>query len=232
MTDRIGLRIRLVVVIGHRAHHCVGRHRQVALAVLRHHAGDLFLVFLCIYLGADDRVHHLLRPLRLLRHGVLIHAHHAAGMVFPDVAGESQHPAAGLQLAKRVEWLGHDKGVDLFRRQRRRHIRRRHDHQIHLICRQRVFLVLDHRLESGLAQRNLQHDIVHRVPIGHRHLFAGEPPEVIGVNVLADDQCGTIDVCPRHDLDGKSVVVAHPHRNRLEEVHQVELARGEALDQR
>jgi hypothetical protein len=86
--------------------------------------------------------------------------------------------------------------------------------------------------DAGLAQRVLQHDVVHRVPERHRDLLAAELLEVGDVGVAADDQAGAVGVRPGHQLDRDLVVVAHPDRDRLEEVHQVELAGDEALDQR
>jgi hypothetical protein len=83
-----------------------------------------------------------------------------------------------------------------------------------------------------LAQRILQHDVVHRVPERHGHLLAAELAEIGDVGVTADYQAGAVGVGPGHQLDRDLVVVAHPDRDRLEEVHQVELAGDEALDQR
>ena len=81
------------------------------------------------------------------------------------------------------------------------------------------------------AKCNLQHDVVHGIPVRHSDLSAAKLREILDLGVLADDKARAVRMGPRHDLYREIVVVTHPNRNRLEEVHQVELVGREAFDQ-
>jgi len=50
--------------------------------------------------------------------------------------------------------------------------------------------------------------------------------------VRADDESGSVGVTPSQYFDREVVVVAHPYRNRIEQMHEVEFAGGKSLDQR
>ena len=91
---------------------------------------------------------------------------------------------------------------------------------------------LDDRHDVGLAQRVLQHDVVHRIPVGHGDAPAAEIGEFADAGVTADHQAGAVGMAPGQDLHRELVVVAHPHRHRLEQVHEVELSGREAFGQR
>ena len=73
-----------------------------------------------------------------------MHADHAAWMIFPDVSGEAHYLTTSLKLAHRIEWFGHRESVDLLRSECRRHLRRRHHHQINFVRCEGFPLVFDH----------------------------------------------------------------------------------------
>ena len=180
--------------------------------------------------GAHDGVDHLLRPFRPLRGVLFLRADDAAGMVLPDIAGEAQDAPADFEFAERVERLGDDVAVDLHRGERRRHVGRLHDLQTGLVRRWRRGF--DDGRQAALTQRILQHDIVHRIPERHGDLPAAEIGERANVRFAADNEARTVGMRPSHDLDRHAIVVAHPQRDRFQEVNQIELAGGESLDKR
>lgn len=73
---------------------------------------------------------------------------------------------------------------------------------------------------------------MHRVPVGNGNTPAAELGEGPDSGVPADDEARSVGVSPCKDLDRKLVVVAHPHRNRLQQMDEIELTGGEAFDER
>src|SRR5262249_55458121 len=177
-------------------------------------------------------IYHLLGPFWLLFGVALMRANHAAGMILPNVPCEAQHACANAQLAERVKWLGDDVTVDLVCGQSGRHVRRRQDLQRALVRAGRAPLGLDDRRDAGLPRSVLQDDVMHRVPVGNGNTPAAELGEGPDSGVSADDEARSVGVSPCKNLDRKLVVVAHPHRNGLQQMDEIELTSGEAFDER
>ena len=166
-------------------------------------------------------------------HGVvLVHDHHTAGVSFPDIAGEAQHLAARLELAKGIERFGHAVAVDLPGGKRGRHVRWIQHQQIHFVGGQLRVLRTDHGRQSGTAHDLLRDDVVDRIPVGHRELLAAELLGRVDATLLADDDPGAVGVVPGRDLHRELVVVAHVDRNRNQHVREVETLGREGFDQR
>ena len=170
-----------IIVIGrvikdHRAlDHC-GIKRQIVLALLRKHLGCGLAVLAHVDLRRNDGIVYPLHPGRAggIHDVSLVHHHHAARMSLPDITGEAQHLGAGLKLAQGVERFGDDVGVDLLRRDGRRHIGRRQHQEIALVGCQLRILRPNHRRDARLSQQHLGNDVVDRVPERHRQLLAAE----------------------------------------------------------
>src|SRR5262249_2193684 len=95
----------------------------------------------------------------------------------------------------------------------------------------RASLGFDNRCDARLAQRVLQDDVMHRVPVGNGNAPATELSEGPDPGIPTNNQARSVGVSPGKDLDRKFVVVAHPHRDRLQQMDEIELAGGEALNE-
>src|SRR5690606_10554626 len=116
-----------------------------------------------------------------------------------------------------VERLRNDVGVDLLGRERRRHFRWWQNLKVHFLLADLLVLALDHWRKTGIPQRHLQHDVVHRGPEGYGNLLAAEISKALGTGVRTDHHTGAVRVRPGNDLHWKLVVVAHPDGDGLEQ---------------
>jgi hypothetical protein len=110
-------------------------------------------------LGLDDGVDHLLRPLRAVVQVLLVHEHHAAGVVAPDVAGKALHAADLEVLGQGVERLGDDVAGDALAGQGRRHVGRRQHQQVDLVGASCALAGFDTG-QAVVVEHLLQHHVV------------------------------------------------------------------------
>ena len=174
----------------------------------------------------DQCIDHFLRPFRALFHIAAVHHRHAAGVITPHVGGKTQDFTDTELLGRGVERLGDDESGNAVRRQGRRHVRWRHDHQFHLFgcggC-----LLGD--FEAVFAQQILQYHIVNRVPERNRHGFAAEVFDA--VDARSNGQGRTRHVVPHQNFEWALTAIARPNGHRREQMHQVHLAADKRFDQ-
>ncbi|MNY07275.1 hypothetical protein D3C86_1400720 [compost metagenome] len=179
-------------------------------------------------LGLDDGVDHLLRPLGTVVQILLMHEHHAASMVAPDIASEALHPADFELFGQGVEGFGDDVAGDAFTGQRGRHVRRRQHHQIHLIRRQSAAGRLAHRHQPVIAKQLLHHHVVNRVPKRNRHRLPAQQLDL--GDARGHGQTRAADMVPGHHFGRDLAAIAGPHGHRRQQVNHVDLPRNKRLD--
>ena len=72
---------------------------------------------------------------------------------------------------------------------------------------------------------------MHRIPCGDRYLPATQFGKADTSVCLPTTSPEPFKVSPRHNLDRETIVVPHPNRYRLQEVHQIELAGRKTLNE-
>ncbi len=179
-------------------------------------------------LGLDDGVDHLLRPFGTVVQVMLVHEHHAAGVVAPHIPGKALHPAHLEFLGQGIERLGDDVAGNPLAGQGWRHVRRRQHHQVDLVGPQGTAGGLAHRHQAVVAKQLLHHHVMDRIPERDRHRL---PRQLLDLgNARGHGQAGTADVVPGHHLGRHPAAVAGPDGHRRQQVNHVDLPGNERLD--
>lgn len=197
-------------------------------AVAGQQTGGLGAVVAGPQLGLDDGVDHLLRPFGAIVQVLLVHEHHAAGVVAPDIPGKALHPADLEFLGQGVEGFGDYVAGDALAGQGRRHVRRRQHQQVDLVGRQRTVGWPAHRGQAVVAQQLLDHHVMNRVPERNRQRLPAQLPHLS--DARRHGQAGAADVVPGHHLGRHLTAIASPDGHRRQQVNHIDLPGNKGLD--
>ena len=229
VADRAGLQVRGVVGLRRGEHlfeHSDGMWGVSVDVILGQQRSGLDAVFAGPELRFDHGIDHLLRPFGALLQVTLVHEDDAAGVILPNIAGEAQNFADAECFRRGVERFRNDVTGDLAGGEGRHHVGRRHHDQIDFV-RCRIAGPFGHRGQAVLAQQDLQHDIMDRIPERNSDGLAAQFLDA--VDLRTDAEAGAAGMIPGDDFRGRLAAEAGPHSHRRKQMDDIDLPRDEGF---
>jgi hypothetical protein len=162
-------------------------------------------------------VHELLHQRTLLVDQLLVDGEHTADIVRPLVAGHVEDARIARDLRDRPERLASRVGIDLARVERRRHLRGRHLHELHVTDRHAV-----------LPEHPPHEQVIDREAARNRDAPPAQILEALHRRVGADHDDRSRPMAEGDDL-GRHAAVDQVHHHRRQQVRRLHLAGHERL---